>query len=382
MLPPPPGGRWAALPSSTFRPAEAQPIGSHPLGMPDRSFQRKAFTLVELLVVIAIIGILIALLLPAVQAAREAARRAQCINKLKQIGLGMHNYQETNGSFPPTTCIPRTASGAYAPGDGWSIQPRVLPYLEGNALYSQINFDLPYGSATMSNGTLVKTIRLDPFLCPDEINDTQRVTSAGVADHYPINYVVNAGVWFVWDPATNRGGDGAFYPNSKLRPADFLDGMSNTICASEAKAYTPYYRNAGKSAPDPTLPTSPADIQTLAGEAKMGPELMNNAGHTEGVDGRVHHCGFTTVFGPNAEVLVTQGGASYDVDWTNQQEGRHATKKTFAAITARSYHPDIVNAVMMDGSVHTIADTIELTVWRALSTRAGKEVVDLGMLAD
>jgi len=336
---------------------------------------------VELLVVIAIIGILIALLLPAVQAAREAARRAQCINKLKQIGLGMHNYQESNGSFPPTACIAR-APGGTAIADGWSVQPRILPYMEGNGLYNQIDFSLPYGSATMSDGTPVKTVRLDPFLCPDEINDTQRVTSGGLPEHYPINYVVNAGVWFVWDPKSNRGGDGAFAPNSKNKPADFLDGMSNTICASEAKAYTPYFRNAGKSNPDPTMPTSPADIEALAGDAKMGPELMNNTGHTEGVDGRVHQCGFTGVFTPNTEVLVSHGGASYDVDWTNQQEGKHAENKTFAAITARSYHPGIVNAVMMDGSVHTISETIELTVWRALCTRSGKETVDLSVLAD
>lgn len=360
-----------------------RPLGSLAnQGSPNHSKARWGFTLVELLVVIAIIGILIALLLPAVQAARGAARRAQCINKLKQIGLAMHNYQESQGSFPPTTCIARSPAGGSALGDGWSVQPRILPYMEGNALFSQINFALPYGSATMADGTLVRTRRLDAFICPDETNDVQRVNTAGAPEHYPLNYVVNAGVWFVWDPQSNRGGDGAFAPNSSTKPADFLDGMSNTMCASEAKAYTPYFRNAGKANPDPTMPTSPADIQTLAGDAKMGPELMNNTGHTEGVDGRIHQCGFTTVFTPNYEVWVTQGGSSYDVDWTNQQEGKHATNKTFAAITARSYHSGIVNAVMMDGSVHSIANSVELNVWRALSTRSGKEVVDLDVLTD
>ena len=321
--------------------------------------------------------------MPAVQAARGAARRAQCINKLKQIGLAMHNYQESQGSFPPTTCVPRSLSGGAGLGDGWSVQPRLLPYMEGSTLFDQIDFSKPYGSATMPDGTLVRTLRLDAFICPDETNDVQRVnTTTGAPDHYPLNYVVNAGTWFVWDPQSNRGGEGAFAPNSRYRPADFLDGMSNTMCASEAKAYTPYYRNAGKVNPDPTLPSTPADIQTLGGDAKMGPELMNNTGHTEGVDGRIHHCGFTTVFTPNFQVWVTQGGAAYDVDWTNQQEGKDLTKKTFAAVTARSYHPGIVNVAMMDGSVHSINDTIERSVWRGLSTRAGKEAVDTSELAD
>ncbi|MBI3468699.1 MAG: hypothetical protein HY000_37325 [Planctomycetes bacterium] len=102
---------------------------------------------------------------------------------------------------------------------------------------------------------------------------------------------------------------------------------------------------------------------------------MSNTGHTEWPDGKVHQSGFTTAFAPNSQIACMVGGRAYDVDFTNQQEGKSLTVRTYAAVTARSYHPGIVNAVLMDGSVRAIGSTVSLPVWRALSTRASRDIV-------
>ena len=316
--------------------------------------RRSAFTLIELLVVIAVIGILIALLLPAVQAAREAARRMSCTNHLKQLALALHNYHDTHRCFPPSI----------GTGD-WSALARVLPYLEQGNLYQQMDFNRTYDAVTMSDGTPLASLRVDAYLCPSEKND--RVRKKNGADvHYPLNYGVNLGTWFVYDPATDTGGQGAFFPNRSLGARNFTDGMSNTLCAAEVKAYTPYYRNAALT--NPALPANPNAVCGLGGQFKA------DSGHTEWVDGRVHQTGFTTVFAPNTAVYCAVSSDEQDVDWTNQQEGKSSTVATYAAVTARSFHPDVVNVALMDGSVKSIGDNIELDVWRALSTREGGEV--------
>ena len=217
-----------------------------------RSVHRRpaAFTLVELLVVIAIIGILVALLLPAVQAAREAARRTQCTNNLKQIGLALHNYESTYRVFPPSLTLPASRIG-----DSWSAQARILPFLEQAVLEEEIDFAQNYDAFPT-----VKTFRVPTYLCPSEINNRVRTDAAGVPIHYPLNYGVNMGTWFVYDANSNRGGEGAFVPNGFRSMADFLDGTSNTLCMAEVKAYTPYFRDAG-SVP----PTIPANVSSLCG---------------------------------------------------------------------------------------------------------------------
>lgn len=324
--------------------------------------RRTAFTLVELLVVIAIIGILIALLLPAVQAAREAARRSQCQNNLKQITLALLNYESTYRQFPPSM---QYVAGTVS--DGWSAQARILPYIEQENLFASVDFNVSYGNPPVVGGVDVKTIRVGTYLCPSEINDRQRVNSSGAPEHYPLNYAFNNGTWFVWDPVKQQGGDGAFHPNAKLGHHSFLDGLSNTLCASEVKAYTPYYRNAGQ-----TAVALPATASAVCG---LGGDFKSESGHTEWADGRTHQTSFTTVFTPNTEVICTTGGVEYDVDWTNQQEGKSTTIPTFAAVTSRSYHPGVVCSSLMDGSVRTFSNTISLSVWRAISTRAGREAV-------
>ena len=340
--------------SPTAGPRRTAILGQSRSGQP-------GFTLVELLVVIAIIGILIAMLLPAVQAARAAARRASCVNNLKQIGLALHNFENGYREYP--------SSFGRVPGGDWSVQAQILPYLEKKNIQDHIDFNQPYSGTTMPDGGLLSALRVEGYICPSETRDEVRLSN-GLPEHYPLNYAMNLGRWFVLDPATNQGGDGAFYPYRRLKPANFTDGLSNTLAAAEVKAYTACFRNA--AGPQPMLPASPADV------CGMGGEFKSQSGHTEWVDGRSHQTGFTTVFTPNTLVPCLQGGEVYDVDWTNQQEGKSPTVPTYAAVTARSYHAGVVNGLLMDGSVRSFSETIDLNVWRSLSTRSGGEAIVAG----
>ena len=322
---------------------------------------RNAFTLVELLVVIAIIAVLVLMLLPAILAAREAARQARCTNNLKQIGLAVNNFESARRIFPPS----RNATG------GWSVHARLLPYLEEDHIEANIDYDLGYSIAPLVNGQKLSSLQIAVYNCPSEPNAVTRFKS-GAPKHFPINYGMNFGVWFVWDPATGEGGEGAFYPESKLRQRHFSDGMSKTLCASEVKAYTSYVRNVAQPGEVP-FPLSPDGLPS-GGEQKMGPELGNNTGHTEWVDARTHQTGYTSTFTPNT-VVRTSATGEYDIDWTNQQEGKSPTIRTYAAVTARSHHNGLVIAVAMDGSVRTVQDDVDRFVWRALSTRNGADEV-------
>ncbi|WP_235935224.1 DUF1559 domain-containing protein [Candidatus Laterigemmans baculatus] len=330
-----------------------------------RHLERRGFTLVELLVVIAIIGVLVGLLLPAVQAAREAARRMSCQNNLKQIGLATHNFESTYKKLPYGWQKPPVAT------DGWSAQAFLLPFLEQVNLANEIDFENDYSQAVIvtAEGTLpLQSFRVPTYLCPSETQDTLRLKD-GAPYHYPLNYAYNAGRWFVYDPATRTTGEGAFGSGKQLRFRDCTDGLSQTLAFAEVKAYNPYFRNAALDAP--TMPTDPAAVASLGGDFK------SNSGHTEWVDGRVHQTGFTTTFTPNTIVPYASGGVTYDVDWNNMQEGKSTTSKTYAVVTARSYHPGGVSVTLMDGSTRFVAETLERSVWQALSTRAGREVFEL-----
>ncbi len=332
---------------------------------------RRAFTLIELLVVIAIIATLIGLLVPAVQKVREEAQRTKCQNNLKQIGLAVHNFESTLGVYPPSMIAP--IGGTFASNNGsWSVQGRILPSIEQVAAFLKVNLEQAWDA---QGNTGVPTTRIPVYVCPSETNDVVRVDASGLPYVYPVNYGFNFGTWLVYDPATGKGGDGVFFPNAKLRQADIKDGMTNTLCASEVKAFTSYMRNTAD--PSATPPATPAAVAALAagGQKKLGPNRNDNTGHTEWPDGRVHHSGITTVFTPNTVVPFTDAGINYDIDFNSRQEGSSATAKTYAAITARSYHTGgVVNALMMDGSIRPVATSIGLPTWRALGTRHGGEV--------
>lgn len=333
-----------------------------------RTVNHKAFTLVELLVVIAIIGVLVALLLPAVQAAREAARRSSCTNNLKQIALGMHNFENSIKSYP--------ASINWKPGiqsGNWSLQARILPHLEQAQIEEAVDYQEPYGNVRIGAGVdapLISSLRIPMYLCPSEERDEIR-ESGGVPTYYPLNYGFNNGIWFVYQPTGNgqgRGGPGMFFPNSNIRPAQVTDGLSNTLMVAEVKAYTPYFRDGGSA---PTIPpTDPSAICSLGGDFKT------SSGHTEWVDGRVHQAGFTTTFTPNTDVLCAQGPQEYDVDWTSDREGQLQDSATYSAVTSRSYHSGVVNVALMDGSVQSVTDGVERSIWQSMSTRNGGEVTE------
>ncbi len=331
---------------------------------------RSAFTLVELLVVIAIIGVLMGLLLPAVQMAREAARSVQCRNNLKQLGLAILNYETNRRNFPPSAII--QGVGAINTNSSWSIHGRILPYLEQGNVYDRVDLNVAWDDQVVLAGLKIPT-----YACPSDVNsDVTRDVSPKLATPlYPTTYGFNFGSWLIFNPVNGQIGDGMFHPNTKLRPSNILDGSSNTLMAADVKARQFYGRNeplvGGPSIPAP-------DPAAVAARIPASFAWCRPNGHTEWPDGRVHHEGFTTGLAPNGRLVLNSASnqcpAGSDIDYTSQQEATSTTQATYAVVTSRSYHPASVNVAMMDGSVRSIAEEIDLVTWRALGTRIGGEV--------
>ncbi|MEK6258101.1 MAG: DUF1559 domain-containing protein [Planctomycetota bacterium] len=331
---------------------------------------RHGFTLIELLVVIAIIAVLIALLLPAVQQAREAARKTQCKNNLKQIGLALHNYQSTHTVFPPSFCIGAETGGT------WSIHARILPYMDQASAFAIADLSIGYGVAPNSTSGITE-MRVPGYVCPSETKAVLRVGTPPAANHFPSTYAFNGGTWnFFTGAATFAGGakpgDGAFAPNSNFSPRDFTDGMSNTLCFSEVKAYTP--NGGGVAIPAGTAPPT----STLLTSYITG--TIATTGHTEWVDGKIHETGFTTTFVPNTRTIIAAAAGSTPAVEGNlisfkERSAGSLTNPTFAAVTARSFHTGMVNALLMDGSTRSVSENLDILVWRNASTRGGGEFV-------
>jgi prepilin-type N-terminal cleavage/methylation domain-containing protein/prepilin-type processing-associated H-X9-DG protein len=340
----------------------------------------RGFTLIELLVVIAIIAVLIALLLPAVQMAREAARRTQCQNNLKQIGLAMHNYHSTHTVFPPAIIsgewlgsggqhlnAPDNHVANFYPDMSWPAM--ILPYMDQGSLYNSINMDGAaarawqwWGPGTHVLGDQNNTAgltELEAFLCPSDPNDGRRDGGAG------INYAGNAGSgtnWFGWN--------GAFALSSigRYSVGDFADGTANTAFVSEQVKGDSSNRfdKFGKKPWDPgdggVVNTTPDEwLQSCKGFPIAFSSGFWNPGGT-------WMRGSWTPTETMHEYMHTQGPNTVSCPVNNWHHG--------AGPSASSYHPGGVNVLLVDGSVVFVAETVDLTVWRGMGTRAGAEPID------
>ncbi|SIO19234.1 prepilin-type N-terminal cleavage/methylation domain-containing protein/prepilin-type processing-associated H-X9-DG domain-containing protein [Singulisphaera sp. GP187] len=334
--------------------------------------RRSGFTLIELLVVIAIIAVLMALLLPAVQAAREAARRMQCTNNLKQLGLGLMNYETVNGAYPPKSI--QTGIGTNVPDTAfdWGTSARLLPFMEQGAIFNSINFSFKYLAPAEAT---VGSMTLNVLLCPSEPRQ-EAILFRGY--YYGVNsYAWCVGNWYVYGGMNGPPTQSAFATNLSRRVADILDGTSQTLFASEVKTYQPQLRHcfpegSGGTFPSLSNPTSmldPAASRALI-VSSFGQCQMIAEGHTRWVKGDSYHGGFTTVLPPNTAVI---GPGNLDLDLASIDEDDGGP--TYAAITARSYHPSGVNALFGDGRVQFLKSTINHQAWRALGTIGGGEIV-------
>lgn len=310
----------------------------------------RGFTLVELLVVIAIIGILVGLLLPAVQAAREAARRMQCSNNLKQIGLALHNYESSFKAMPAGCNGIPNAAGTNFNGHGWTWHASILPYLELNNLYDNIQGPNGMGNELGDQNTgkplVVKATIMRVFWCPSQPD----VTPASQKNGYqPANYNGNMGTrigngnddcictgvsnlqQMMSDPWGCMNGDGIFYVRSRTRFADVIDGLANTIFVSE-------------------VPDSGGDA---IGQVSAG------------ADRRVVFSGGADSNPPTemSEFLIAAE--------TNDPINGGAEE------AAGSWHPGGAMFLMGDGSVQFLSENMDMTTYRGLSTRNGGETVTL-----
>lgn len=215
------------------------------------------FTLVELLVVVTIIGILIALLLPGVQGAREASRRLQCLNNLKQIGLGLHNFHDANSRFPPGGAVDQppfgTCSTGAAHGASWLVY--LLPYVEQETLYQKFVFPGKSGWDNTSNADTYNKVALPVYRCPSSLLPIFRHSSIGTAgtDVYRPSYAGISGATTELNPAETRistggtitgccaggkvSGGGILFPNAKINISEITDGATNTMIVGESSDF-------------------------------------------------------------------------------------------------------------------------------------------------
>jgi prepilin-type N-terminal cleavage/methylation domain-containing protein/prepilin-type processing-associated H-X9-DG protein len=373
-----------------------------------RSTRRRVagFTLIELLVVIAIIAVLIALLLPAVQSAREAARRIQCTNNLKQMGLAFFNYESGNASFPPTSInvpAPVGAPGTWIYSVSWSALARSFPYLEQTQMFNSVNFGGNFDYDDPTNTTVSMT-PVPMLYCPSDPGSHVDDASLGNTGQSTTSYGTCDGDWYVWSVnwgATNSVGPmnrSLFGPNYARRIAMVTDGTSNTLAASEGLIGHGQMRsclNTPTAASDPITGTysytnipapGPASLAALTyqinncgtptGKTKAGGPI----GHTRALDGGVYYSGFTTAITPNADPSTvsratgkSNAGQVVAMDWDSVDENDGGP--TFMALDATSNHPGGVNALFADGSVHFIKNSISPVTWYALGTIAGGEVI-------
>jgi prepilin-type processing-associated H-X9-DG protein len=356
--------------------------------------------LIELLVVIAIIAVLIALLLPAIQQAREAARRSQCQNNLKQFGLALQNYLSTYGVFPPGSILGANPDGSVR-WMKWSVHAQLLPYLDEASRADGLNYS--HIPETRVNSTVTGR-RVSVFYCPSdpfqergEVSEITQETplgdtgNLGTQDRYGSNYAAMMGDWYYWNglncPSCPQP-RAMFFPNSRTSMRNLIDGTTKTIAMAEVRTFQTFRR--GGSSPLAT----PIASQALSGsqfpDPNTNPDAMteytassqHRVTHTNWFDGSVRQTGVTAAWTPNRETFTLNSGAlpRLDSDFLNIRESNANTMTTgyFAAMTARSFHTGGVNAAMADGSVQWFGNSIDGLAWRAMSTVAGNETVGNG----
>ncbi len=346
---------------------------------------RLAFTLIELLVVIAIIAILIALLLPAVQQAREAARRTQCKNNLKQLGLALHNYESTFTVFPPGG-----AATVYSP------QARILPYIEQANLQNLIDFNIPpylgSGPNTYPNPALASVFPavIPTFLCPSDPGPNQYSATISGQSHVfgANNYMVSTGSGTGTFYDDRRPTDGLVHQNSSVRMRDFTDGTSNTVFMSES------IRGDGIDVTLPGGTTPPRPYRKMlsagTGTSTAGPATGGYVGSGSGWPGGTiqnpdlaavmpHHTGWRGGSAGSARGLswVRSLSANVLTNGYNTPNSRipDMVMHSSGYYGPRSMHTGGAHVLLGDGSVRFLGDNIDTAVNHGLHSRNGGEVL-------
>ncbi|WP_417389023.1 DUF1559 domain-containing protein [Gimesia sp.] len=303
--------------------------------------KKRGFTLIELLVVIAIIAILIALLLPAVQQAREAARRSQCKNNLKQIGLALHNYHDNFQTFPPGD-VRRTYGGV----DSWTTSmlgwiPRILPFLDQSVIYNKINWEMESGVSAAPNNS-IRREKLTVVRCP---SDSSRQPSS---TYGPTNYMACRGTGA--SSTANIAGS-IFAQNSNVRIRDIEDGTTNTMMVSETYASAPFCSDQPASGVCPASCRVASGFPSYTGGAQQGYSWFYAQIYES------HY--FGTVYPPNDKFPDCGAGSS----------------TTAALLAARSKHVGGVHVLLADGSVRFGSENIDLSIWKDLGHPADGNVL-------
>jgi len=360
---------------------------------------RRGFTLIELLVVIAIIAVLIALLLPAVQSAREAARRAQCVNNMKQIGLGMHNYHSTHGTFPlggTKAWLAYGSTGGYTTSWGtWSAQALMLGYLEQQPLYNAANFNWAsiMGIGWNINTTVSNSI-INTFICPSDGMAPSPVPAGSQWSGRLNNYLASVGTTLAYQGALNT--TGVFtQAGSAYGVQNVTDGTSNTIAYGEAvvgpdtggyqtKQIQALFRNGTNVSPSSTAGASSlsdanqnvkavlADMQTCqlaAMTLPSGDGVQGTLNEDDKGERWASNDGGWTLF----NTVVPPSSIQFSFACCAFAQSYGCDDGTFE--NANSMHSGGANFLFADGSVHFIKSSISIQTYWALGTKANGEVI-------